>query len=143
MEAMSALHSADDRKPSNTCKPETFPMQRVYLKIRYLGLPLGTPDVAVLFFHGEAGFFEALVDFVGYEYRAVMAAGATKRNRQIRFAFADIVRQEIDEQFRDLTDELRGLRERTDITRHAWMTAGQLLELGYVVGVWEKANIEY
>lgn len=97
----------------------------------------------MLFLHCEARFFEAFVDLVGYEHRAVVAAGATERNRQIRFAFANIVRQEVDEQFGDLTDELRGLRERADITRHAWMTASQLLELGYVVGVWEKANIEH
>ncbi len=39
---------------------------------------LGAADVAVVFFDGEAGFFETLVDLGGDEHGAVMAAGAAE-----------------------------------------------------------------
>jgi hypothetical protein len=51
----------------------------------------------MIFFDQEAGFFQALVDFAGDENGAVMAAGAAEGNGEIAFAFADVVRQKVNQ----------------------------------------------
>ena len=71
-----------------------------------------------------------------------MAAGAAEGDGQIALAFADVVRQQIDQQLRDAVDEFDGLRKRPDVARHAGVAAGQLLELRNVVRVGQKADVE-
>ncbi len=47
------------------------------------------------------------------------ASRAAESNRQIAFALANVVRNQIDEQALDSLQEFAGLRERADVTRHA------------------------
>ena len=39
-------------------------------------------------------------------------------------------------------DELTGLRERPNVARHAWMTPAQILELGDIVRIRQKTDVE-
>ena len=47
---------------------------------------------------GVAVFFERFLDRFGEHDRAVAAAGAADRDRQIALSFADVVRNQVDEQ---------------------------------------------
>src|SRR5580698_10289068 len=66
---------------------------------------------------------EILTDLVGDHDRSVVSAGAAERDREIALAFANVVREQIDQQLRDPLDEFLGLRERPDVARHAGMAA--------------------
>src|SRR5260370_41905611 len=72
----------------------------------------------------------------------MMAAGAPKRDRQIALALANVVWNQIDQQFGDPIHKFDGLRKRPDVPRDAGMAAGELLELRDVVRVRKKTHIE-
>src|SRR5580698_3444801 len=94
------------------------------------------------FFYFEAGVGQALADFAGYHYRTVMASGAAEGDGEIAFAFANVVRNEIDQQLRDAVDEFHGLRERADVAGHSGVTSGEVLEFRNVVGIGKEAHVE-
>src|SRR5258708_19114459 len=72
----------------------------------------------------------------------MMAAGAPKRDRQIALALANVVWNQIDQQFGDPIHKFDRLRKRSDVPRDIGMAAGELLELRNVVRVRKKAHVE-
>src|SRR5437870_3698862 len=72
----------------------------------------------------------------------MMAAGASESYRQIALALANVVRDQINQQFGNPIHKFDALRKRPDVTGHAGMTAGEFFELRNVVGIWKKAHVE-
>src|SRR5258708_22087753 len=72
----------------------------------------------------------------------MMAAGAPKRDRQIALALANVVWNQIDQQFGDPIHKFDGLRKGSDVPRDIGMAAGELLELRDVVRVRKKTHVE-
>src|SRR5450432_2785731 len=56
-----------------------------------------------------------LLDRFRHHHRAMLSAGAAKRNSQITLAFADVVRDEISKQALDAPQKFSRLRERTNV----------------------------
>src|SRR5580658_11200420 len=71
-----------------------------------------------------------------------MSAGAAERDGEIALAFANVVRDQVNQQLRDAIDKLAGLRKRPDIAHHAGIPARQILELRNVVGIRQEADVE-
>src|SRR5258706_11752900 len=71
-----------------------------------------------------------------------MAASAPKRDRQIALALADVVWNQINQQFRNPVHKFDSLRKRSNVPRDIGVAAGELLELRNVVGVRKKADVE-
>src|SRR5262252_1561269 len=71
--------------------------------------------VPVRHFHPISRFLQPLGHVFGNHYGPVLAAGAAESNRQIAFAFVNVMRQEVNEQIRDALDEPGGLRKRADV----------------------------
>src|SRR5450755_4062686 len=65
--------------------------------------------------HFVSRFAQPLVDICGDHHRAMLTAGTPKADSQIALALANVVRQQIDEKFRDAVDELLRLRKRADV----------------------------
>src|SRR6266850_1719254 len=85
---------------------------------------------------------EALMNLLGDHHRAMMAARASEGDREIAFAFPDVVRQQINQQVRDALDKLDSLRERPDIARYLGIASGELLERRNVIGIGQEPDIE-
>jgi hypothetical protein len=54
---------------------------------------------------------QVLTHFFGHHDRAVLPAGAAKSDRQITFAFMNVMGQQVNQQIRDTRNEFLGLRE--------------------------------
>src|ERR1035438_3886421 len=91
-------------------------------------------NVAVGFFHFKSGVGQALADFTRDHNRTMMASGAAEGDGEIAFAFANVVRNQVDQQLRDEFDELHRLREGSDVARHSGVTAGELFEFRNEIG---------
>ncbi len=63
------------------------------------------------YFGGVAAFGQGVADGFGEHHGTVAAAGASEGDREIAFAFADVVRHQVDEQTLDALQEFAGLRE--------------------------------
>src|ERR1700685_140617 len=72
----------------------------------------------------------------------MLTAGTAKGDREIALAFVNVMRQQINQQFRDSLNEFLGLRKRTDIFRHFWIAAGQRTKFRHEMRVGQKAHIE-
>src|SRR5271154_2548587 len=72
----------------------------------------------------------------------MLSAGASESNGQITFPFPDIMRQQVDQQFRNTFDELYGLRERADIIRHLLIQTRERLKRWHKMRVRQKTHIE-
>src|SRR5581483_31828 len=99
-------------------------------------------NIAVIDFGVEPSPNQRLTDLVRNHDRAVMPACAAECDRQIALALADVMRKEIDEQLGNALNKFPGLRERTNISGHAGVTARQLLKSRYVVGVGQKTDVK-
>src|SRR4029077_14095238 len=73
---------------------------------------------------------------------AVPAAGATERNGEVAFSFADIVRHQIDEQALNALEEFTGLGKGTDVTADLGILAGVFAQPRHEVRVREEAHVE-
>src|SRR5262249_2925573 len=73
----------------------------------------------------------------------MMTACAAEGDRQVALPLANVVRKQIDQQFRDAADEFHGLREGPDITGHARMPAGQMLKPRNIVWIGQETHVEY
>src|ERR1035438_6379374 len=72
-------------------------------------LPLS--DIPVRHLGVVPGLGQIARDLVRHHHRAVVAAGAAKGDGQVTLAFADIVRQQVNQQVRNAAGELHRLRE--------------------------------
>jgi hypothetical protein len=94
-------------------------------------------------FHAVSGLAEGLADIFGNHNGAMLATGAAEGNGEITLPFANVVRQEIDEEFGDPINEFLGLRERPNVLGYLRITASQGPEFRDEVRVREKAHIEH
>ncbi len=61
--------------------------------------------------HAVSGSPQVAADFFGHHDGAVLSAGAAEGNRQVAFAFADVVRQQVNQQFGDAGEKFLRLGE--------------------------------
>ena len=80
---------------------------------------------------------------MGHHDASVMTAGAAEGDRQIALALADVVRQQIDEQFRNALQKLLSLRKASDVAGHIAVLSGELLELWNIVRIRQEADVEH
>src|SRR5208282_1605893 len=93
--------------------------------------------------HFVSRFPQPFAYILGDHHRAVLSAGASEADGQVALALADVVRQQVDQQFRDAVNELLRLRKRPDVFGDAGMPSRQPAELRYEMRIREKAHIEY
>src|ERR1700687_1701974 len=65
--------------------------------------------------HFVSRFPQPLADIFGDHHRAVLSAGTSEADGQVALSLANVVRQQVDQQFRDAVNELLRLRERSDV----------------------------
>src|SRR5271156_428962 len=70
------------------------------------------------------------------------AAGTAERYGEIAFAFGNIMRDQIEQQAFDATQEFAGLRERTDVARDAGIFAAEFAQVRHEMGIGQKADVE-
>src|SRR5215470_11618324 len=85
---------------------------------------------------------QILANLRRYHYRPVLPAGAAERDRQVALAFADIMRQQINQKVGDAVHKLDRLRERPDISSYRRIAACQMFKPRNVIRVREKPDIE-
>src|ERR1700678_3373234 len=73
----------------------------------------------------------------------MLSSGATEADGQIALALANVMRQQVDQQFRDAVDELLSLRERAYIFRDPRIPSCERAKLRNEVRIGEKTHIEY
>src|SRR5579863_4015405 len=100
-------------------------------------------DVPVRLFGLESGLLQALANLARNHNRTMMAARAPEPDGQIAFAFANIVRDQVNQQIGDAVYKLLRLWKRADIARHAGVPAGELLELRNIIRIRQESDIEY
>src|ERR1051325_6162617 len=98
--------------------------------------------IAVDDFDPVIGATQALGHFFGNHHRAVLAPGATERNRQVALAFADVVRDEIDQQRRNPRDKFAGLREGADVFGDTLVAPRQWPEFRHKVRIRQETHIK-
>src|SRR6267143_3808576 len=72
-------------------------------------------DIAVNDFSGKSAHPKRLLHRLREHHRTVLPAGTSERKRQITFAFANVMRDQIGQQAFDAAQEFPGLRKRADI----------------------------
>ena len=98
--------------------------------------------VPVRHFHPVSRFLQSLGHVFRNHYGPVLASGTAESNRQIAFAFVNVMRQKVDEQIRDALDELGGLRKRADVFCDPGMAARERAKFRHEMRVGQKTNIE-
>ncbi len=93
------------------------------------------------------GTFNTLLSQVAGEVldngdRAVAASGTAYAQGEVRLAFGGVARYEEGEQVAEAGEELSGVFLTEDGVSDGLVVAGEGTQLGVVVGVWEKANVE-
>ncbi len=81
--------------------------------------------------HAISGAAKVLADIFCDHDRTMLPAGAAEGDRQIAFAFVDVVGQQIDEKIGNARDEFASLRERPNVlgeARDRVRSAGGILE---------------
>src|SRR6185312_9208297 len=73
----------------------------------------------------------------------MLPAGATEGDRQIAFAFSDVMRHEINQQLGDAIYELLRLRELTNVGCNLGMLPCQRTEFGNKVRIRQKTNVKH
>src|SRR5581483_5747062 len=63
--------------------------------------------------------------------------------RQVALSFLNVMRQQVDQQFRDAVDKLPGLGKRADVLRYLRMAPGEWPEFRDKVGIRQKADVEH
>ena len=79
--------------------------------------------------HIVAGRLETLAYVFGDHHGAVLAARTAKPDGQVTLPFANVMRQEKNQELRDSLDELPGLWKFADISRHLWVQTSVRPEL--------------
>src|SRR3954469_11308274 len=92
--------------------------------------------------HLVSGLCERLLHLLRNEYRPMLAAGTSERNRKIALPFANVMRQQVDEQIGYALDELARLRERHHVFCDLGVRAVERTQLGNEVRVGQKAHVE-
>src|SRR6201992_2261145 len=70
------------------------------------------------------------------------AAGAAEGDRQITFAFADVVRDQVNEQAFDALQKFAGLRKRTDVLADFWILPGEAAQTRNEMRIGQEAHVE-
>ncbi len=92
--------------------------------------------------HHSVAAIERAPDAVGDGHRAVAAAGAADRDRQVALALCHVGRDEELEQRQQAAVELARLRPRLDVGAHLLVEAGLRAQLVDVMGIRQEAHVE-
>jgi len=65
--------------------------------------------VAMSYFNFVTFFFQEFTKMLGYRHRPMASAGAADCDCQVALAFADVLRQQKEEEIREAAEEFRGL----------------------------------
>src|SRR5215467_13608585 len=90
-------------------------------------------------FHTVSSSAKLLTNLLRNHHGAVLAARTTKSDRQVAFAFMNVVRKQIHQKIGDAGDKLLSLRERAYVFRDARVASGQRAELGDKMWIRKKA----
>src|ERR1700676_3603330 len=101
----------------------------IYVAMHDLGL---VPSPVQRFMHGFR-----------HHHGTMTPSRAAKRNRQIAFPFANIVRDQIRQQSFNAPQELSCLRKRAYIARHARVFPGILAQLGNEMRIRQEAHVKH
>lgn len=99
-------------------------------------------DVTVSDFGGEAALIEGFLDLFGEHDGTVFSAGAAKGNREVAFAFANVVRNQINEKSLDAAEEFAGLREGADVPLDLGISSCKAAEAWDKVGIGKKTHVK-
>src|ERR1035438_8710365 len=88
-------------------------------------------------------FGQPFLDLFGNQYRAVLASGAAERDGEVALAFANVMRDQVNQQLRNPRDKFLGLREGQDVARHLRVAPGERTELRNKVGIGQEAHVEH
>src|SRR6185437_14801783 len=73
----------------------------------------------------------------------VLAARAAKGQRQIAFAFANVVRQEKQQQFGNAIQKFPGLGKLVQIRNNLFVASGQLAKLRHKMRIGQKTHVKH
>src|SRR5260370_14468338 len=79
--------------------------------------------------HFVSRFPQPLADIFGDHHRAVLSARTSEADGQVALSLANVVRQQVDQQFRDAVNELLRLRERSYVFGDPSMPSRQSTKL--------------
>ena len=88
-------------------------------------------------------FPQPFTDLFRNHHRAMLAAGTTKRNRQVALSLVDVMRQQVHQQFRYPLNEFFCLRKRPDVLGYARMTSRERAKLRHEMRIGQKAHVEH
>src|ERR1035441_4210407 len=100
-------------------------------------------DVPMIDLRLKPGVRQGSADLFGHHHRPMLATRTAEGDRQVTFSFANVVRQQVDQQVRDAGHKLRRLRKRTDVLCHAGVLPVQVLESWNVVGIRQKPDVKH
>jgi len=99
-------------------------------------------NVAVSDFRGKAALRQRFLDLFAEHDGTVFAASAADGDRQITFAFADVVRDQVGEEAFDATEKFAALRERANVLLDFGIFASVAAQGRDEMRVWQKAHVE-
>src|ERR1019366_8825676 len=91
----------------------------------------------------KPGVRQGSADLFGHHHRPMLAAGTAEGDRQVTFSFANVVRQQIDQQVHDPGHKFRRLRKRTNVLCYARIFSVQVLESWNVVGIRQEPDVKH
>src|SRR5262249_2688654 len=99
-------------------------------------------NIAVNDFCRIAAFSQRFLNRFRHHHGAVLAAGAAERDGEIAFAFAHVVRNQIDQKAFHATEKFVGLRKGTDVAANFGIFSGEGAQARDKVRIGKKANVE-
>src|ERR1022692_3069063 len=100
-------------------------------------------DIPMIDLRLKPGVRQGPADLLGNHHRPMMAAGTAEGDRQVTLSFANVMRQQVDQQVCDPGHKFRRLRKRTDVLCHAGVLPVQVLEPWNVVGIRQKPDVKH
>src|ERR1035438_1009477 len=100
-------------------------------------------DIPMVDLRLKPGVRQGAADLLGNHHRPMLAAGTAEGDRQVTLSFANVMRQQVDQQVCDPGHKFRRLRKRTDVLCHAGVLPVQVLEPWNVVGIRQKPDVKH
>jgi len=89
-----------------------------------------------------AGVIEFGSNLLDHHDAAMLSASAADGDGEVAFSFLDIVREQVEEKVGNTAQELASLGKGTHIVGDGGVEPGKLAELGHVVGIGQKPDVE-
>src|ERR1700733_12816126 len=100
-------------------------------------------DVPVRLFGLDSGLLQALAGPPPNHNRTMMPARASEPDGEVALAFANIVRDQVNQQIGNAVDKLLRLWKRANIASHARVPSRELLELGNIIRIRQESDLEH